>query len=354
MKSTAYLTCLILPGLVGASLTASGWRTFGAMIVVFGILPFVEWAIGERRQSDTEAHLKELARRPGYTRLLHLFAWLHFGLLVAFLVRIDRGGWTSLEFAGLCSAMGMSCGAIAINIAHELGHRRRPVDRRMAMALLHTSFYPQFHLEHNRGHHVYVATDRDPATAVEGSSVYAFMPRAVAGVLRGAFHVGGEPLVARGRSPWHWSNPLLQSLAIQLALMVAVALLFSPVALLAWVLAGAVGIYLLESVDYVEHYGLRRERRPDGSFEPVGHQHAWNSDHLLGRLLLFELPRHSDHHVQAARPYQALRTRDDAPRLPGGYPMMMLLAAVPPLWFRIMNPRLPTRRRQGAAATGSP
>ena len=344
MTRVAYASCALLPALVAAGLLASGWWTFFAPAVVFGVLPVVEWALGERREQAPAAQLAEMARDPRYTQLLHLFAWVHFALLAVFFARVERSDLSLVELCGLCTSMGVSCGAIAINVAHELGHRRRAIDRRMAMALLHSSFYPQFHLEHNRGHHVYVATGKDPATAPLGMSLYRFFFRAVPGVLRGAHRVAAEPLIARGKSAWSWRNALLQQLALQLALMVAVALLLSPVALLAWLGAGAFGVVLLETVDYVEHYGLRRERGVDGSYEPVRPRHSWNSDHLLGRLLLFELPRHSDHHAHAARPFQALRTDDGAPRLPGGYPTMMVLAALPPLWFRVMDPRARTHR----------
>ena len=335
MRASAYLAGLTLPLLVLASLLASGVWTFLAPAVVFGVLPALEWLVGERPESRDEATLRGLARSALHTRLLHLFGWLHLALLGLFCWQVSRGGWTGVELAGWIASAGTSCGSIAINVAHELGHRRRAIDRRMALALLHSSFYPQFFIEHNRGHHVHVGTEHDAATAPRGMSVYRYFLRTLVGELRSSWRLG--------------SSELLRMAAIQVAALVAVAFALTPIAAAAWVGAGLVGVLMLQTVAYVEHYGLRRERGGDGELEPIEVWHSWNSDHLIGRLFLFELPRHSDHHAHAARPYQCLRSDEDAPRLPGGYPMMMVLASLPPLWFRVMDPRAERTRIEAGA-----
>lgn len=336
----AYALPLLFVVVCDVSVHGNGLWCFSLTILIFGILPLVEAAVGPRRGSGDAERFKRRARAPGFTWLIRLIGALVIVELAGALFRVSDSAIEPHQLIGATLALGSLLGAVGITIAHELGHRRNRFDRILAHTLLHASWYPHFLVEHNQGHHLHVGTPRDPASARPGESLYRFLPRVFAGTLASAFEIGGRRLVAAGRSPWGLGNPVVRMGWIQAVAAGLVGVLCGPVELAVWVAAGLIGALHLELVDYIEHYGLTRRRLEGGAYEPVTPRHSWNSDHLVGRLFLFELPRHSDHHAQAARPYQALRTLDGAPQLPAGYPAMMLMALVPPLWRRVMDPRV--------------
>jgi alkane 1-monooxygenase len=236
--------------------------------------------------------------------------------------------------------MGVACGALGINVAHELGHRVKALDRALSKTLLASSLYMHLIIEHNLGHHRHVSTDQDPASAERGISLYRFLPRSIWGGLRSAWRLEAERLAAAGLAFWSPANEMIRFTLIQLGLLAAVYAIFGLPGLLGYLMTAAVGIGLLETVNYIEHYGLRRQKKASGRYERVMPHHSWNSSHPYGRLMLYELTRHSDHHYLASRPYQILRHFEEAPQMPAGYPAMVLLATVPPLWFAVMNPRV--------------
>ena len=351
MPLLAYLAPLLFPVLVLLSFFSEGWWTLAPVVCVWGLLPAMEAAIGPVRDNLETDQLRARAHQRGFSYVLYLHAALHFVVLGAFLWRLDSGAGGTLEWAGWILAMGISCGTVAINIAHELGHKRRRFDQRLAKLLLTSSFWPQFFFDHNRGHHVHVGTREDATTARLGESLFAFLPRAMWGETVGAWRLSSEGLRRRGKPLLHPNNEILRWWGLGALGLAVVAVALGPEIAGAWFLAGMIGVVLLEAVDYIEHYGLTRERLPSGDLEPVDTTHSWNSDFLLGRLLLVELVRHSDHHANAARPFQSLRSVDGAPQHPLGYPGMMVLAACPPLWFRVMHPRIENlRANKGLAA----
>ena len=241
--------------------------------------------------------------------------------------------------------MGLVCGIFGINVGHELGHRKPVYERIMARALLLTSLYMHFYIEHNRGHHKHVGTPSDPATAPYGCSVYRFWLRSIPGVFRKAWD-----LAALAQSRQRHSllqNEMLQYLLIELGFCLLLGLLFGWQALLYFLAAALIGILLLETVNYIEHYGLMRKEIAPGRYERAQPEHSWNSDHLIGRAMLFELSLHSDHHYLASRKYQMLKNHPQAPQLPTGYPGSMLLALLPPAWFLVMHKRIRCYREQG-------
>jgi alkane 1-monooxygenase len=197
-----------------------------------------------------------------------------------------------------------------------------------------------FAIEHLRGHHQRVATDEDHASARLNETVFAFFWRSIIGQLGSAWNLERQRLVKRGSSVFSVRNEMLWFGAIQTGSWGALVALFGWSTGWALIAVAAVAVILLEVVNYVEHYGLRRAIDSRGRWEPVGPQHSWNSDHRLSRAMLFELPRHTDHHMNAGRSYSTLQSVDHAPQLPAGYPTMVLIALVPPLWFRLMNPRV--------------
>lgn len=212
------------------------------------------------------------------------------------------------------------------------------VDRWMAKLLLIPPLYSHFTLEHNYGHHMHVATPKDPATARKNQPLYLFFIRSIGLSYLNAWKIGNKMLEVKQKPKWQ--HEVLWGHAAQLGLLMIVYWLSGPVGLFAYVCTAIVGMLALESVNYIEHYGLVRGRLPSGRYEPMRQNHSWNSNHELGRIILFELVRHADHHFQTTRKYQALRHLDKSPQLPFGYPMSIMIAFVPPLLFRIMNSRL--------------
>jgi alkane 1-monooxygenase len=244
-----------------------------------------------------------------------------------------------VDKAGLMASVGL-VGGLAINAAHELGHTRVRAERRLSKVALAQTCYGHFYVEHNRGHHVRIATAEDPASARFDESLYAFIPRSVSGGLRSAWRLEATRLGGIGKPLWSFYNDILNAWLITLALFTVLSVWFGPV-VLPWLIGQAiVGFCLLETDNYMEHYGLRRQKLPSGRYERIRPAHSWNSSTVITNVLLFHLQRHSDHHVNPLRPYQVLRHVDEAPQLPSGYSAMLLLALFPPLWRRVMNPRV--------------
>jgi alkane 1-monooxygenase len=337
VRRAKYLLAFTIPLAGGLSLLAEGVWTFGALVYAFGLLPLLELVLPPARANLSDVERSYVARDPWFDRLLVLMVPIQVGLLAYFVTHPGEDGVT---FTGRVFAMGLLCGVLGINVAHELGHRPDRFSQRCAHVLLATSLYTHFFIEHNRGHHRNVATPDDPATARRGEWVQLFWLRAVFGGIAGAWRLEAERLRRQGKSPWHLDNQFLRLQALQWAAFGAVAWGLGSTAALGWLAAAAFGGCLLETVNYIEHYGLQRPRLNAHRYVPVEPEHSWNSDHVLGRMILFELSRHSDHHHRPAQPYAQLDHIDHAPQLPTGYPGMMLLSLVPPLFFRVMRPRL--------------
>jgi alkane 1-monooxygenase len=233
--------------------------------------------------------------------------------------------------------MGIMCGVFGINVAHELGHSTKFFDRLVARILLSTSLYMHFYVEHNKGHHKWIGTVQDPATARKNESLYAFWLRVIPGSYLSAWKISSNECKRKNQS-LIFNETFIYSI-IQLILCVGI-FMWNPIALLSFLLVAILGAMLLETVNYIEHYGLTRKKVNENRFEQVAPEHSWNSDHILGRAVLFELSRHSDHHANPERPYQDLRSLDTSKQLPFGYPAMMVLALFPTKWFQLMNPLL--------------
>ena len=201
-----------------------------------------------------------------------------------------------------------------------------------------------FFIEHNRGHHKNVSTDADPASSRLGETVYAFYFRTIWGSWMSAWHLEAEKLKRNNLPFWSTKNEMLRFQVIQLVLLISIGLVFGGTTLLFFIVGSLIGILLLETVNYIEHYGLRRKKNGD-KYERTLPIHSWNSNHPLGRLILLELSRHSDHHYMASRKYQILRHFDESPQMPTGYPGMLLLSLFPPLWFKLMHRRIDAYRQ---------
>jgi len=330
-----FLLGLLLPALTVQSVSQ---RPQTAGFVALGVLVLI---------AALEAFFPALARSPaplaegGSLRwVLRLFVPLELALLAAGATAAMNASWPTL--LGVAIAVGFVTGAQGITFAHELGHSRHRADRALGWVLMTLVGYPQFMVEHYRGHHVRAATWDDPASARPGESLWAFLPRTLAGSLRSAWALESRQL-ARVHRGWG-ASPLLWATVAIVAWVLALALLGQGKLLAFWLAQSAFAVWLLETVNYIEHYGLQRRVQADGRPEPFGVAHAWNADHVLSNSLLANLQRHSDHHVHAWKPFASLQALP-GPQLPTGYSGCILLASVPPLWFAVMEPR-----RAGVAA----
>lgn len=349
MPVFAYAAVLLVPALAAVGLAVGGAATWLVPALVYGLIPLAELALpGPRRNAPAAV---EEARRasPWFDFVIYACVPVQLGLVVALAARAPSlEGWA---LAGAIVSVGTCCGALGINIGHELGHRVRRRDQVLARVMLSTSLYAHFFVEHNRGHHARVATPEDPASARLGETLPAFWVRSVRDSWLSAWRLEAERLGRRGRSAWSLDNEVLVGAVVQPAIVLGLGLAFGPVGAGAFVAAAVIGALLLETINYVEHYGLSRAPRPDGGWERVTPRHSWTSDRPVSRALLFELPRHADHHAYAGRPYAVLRHFDDAHELPTGYAGMLLLALVPPLFFAVMDRHLARERVRLAPAT---
>jgi alkane 1-monooxygenase len=250
----------------------------------------------------------------------------------------DELAW--YDIVGRIWVMGLLCGVFGINVGHELGHRINIFEQTMAKMLLLTSQYMHFFIEHNKGHHKRVATPEDPSSARYGEWVYSFYFRSIVFSYFSAWEIAANEVKKKGRPVFSLYNEMIQFTLIQVAFVALIFFGFGWLTTLYYLAAAGIGIALLETVNYIEHYGLQRKELADGKYERAMPAHSWNSNHIIGRLMLFELSRHSDHHYLASRKYQVLRHHDDSPQMPTGYPGMMLLSLIPPVWFYVMNKRI--------------
>jgi alkane 1-monooxygenase len=335
-----YLSGYSIPAVAFVSITWPQWAAFATVVFAFVIIPLFEFLLPLNRENVPEAQEFEWNANRWYDYILYLSVPVQYGCLGWFLYQVHAHDFTALQLTGMTLSAGIVCGVIGINIAHELGHRNKTSEQYMALALLLSAQYMHFYVEHNRGHHRYVATPLDPATARKGESLYRFQIRSMVMGYFSAWKIQAEILRKEGKSWLSLSNRMLLYQIMQLTLIVAVFATWGLLSGLLYLAAACVGILLLETINYIEHYGLSRKQRPDGSYEKVLHSHSWNANQILGRLLLFELTRHADHHYKASRKYQILRHDDRSPQLPAGYPAMMLLSTIPPLWYYIMDRRI--------------
>lgn len=277
--------------------------------------------------------------------------WFVFPPLLALLVHglhlVSTGGLRWWEIAGVALSLGIVNGGIGLTAAHELIHRRAAWERGLGVALSSLVLWALFRIEHVHGHHRTVGTPDDPTTARLGESLYAYIPRSILGSIREAWRIETDRLARLGRPAFDLGNRMLHYAAIHLASVVAVWVLFGPAALLVFIVQALVGVQLLQSTGYIEHYGLTRAPNGRGGWTRMGPRHSWNSAHRLTNWMTFNLGLHAGHHTWPGKPFPELVDDADAMRMPLGYPGMVLLAMVPPLWFRVMDPKV----RAAAAPT---
>jgi len=331
----------LLPVLAAWLAHGTGWTVwwFAGPIVVFGVIPVLDTVFGRDASNPPEAAVPALEADRYYRWCTWLYLPLQYaGFLWAAHLAV-RGDLSPVAYLGLALTVGTVAG-IGINTAHELGHKRDRLERRLSKLALAQSAYGHFYVEHNRGHHANVSTPEDPASARLGESFWRFLPRTVGGSLRSGWSIAAASQTRRGESVWSWRNDVLNAWALSVALFAGTTAWLGPRVLPFVVVQAVLGFLLLEVVNYIEHYGLLRQRVANGRYERCLPRHSWNSNNLASNLFLYHLERHSDHHANPTRRYQSLRHVEEAPQLPSGYALMICIAAVPPLWRRVMDPRV--------------
>jgi alkane 1-monooxygenase len=340
MKDLKYLLAYSVPLSAFLALQWHGWWSWATVILAFGIFPILDALFVPSTVNFARSEEKSRLSNRFFDMLLYIAAPICFILVYFYFRAIQSGEMANYEYVGMTFSIGIVLGALGINVAHELGHRANKWEQFLAKAGLLPVLYQHFFIEHNRGHHKHVSTDKDPATARVNEWIYAFFFRSIIGQYFGAWRLEKMRLSKKGLPRFHWQNEMMRFSIYQTLYLAAVVAVFGW-NMLPYALAIAlIGVLLLETINYIEHYGLRRRLLPSGRPERVLPKHSWNADQEMGRIVLFELTRHSDHHYLASRKYQILRHMEDSPQLPTGYPASMLMALVPPLWFYVMNRRL--------------
>lgn len=319
--------------------TGNEWWLVLPLLLNYVIAPVLDWVVGEDENNPPDEVVMQLDQDRYYRWLTWLVVPLHYVTLIGcawYAATADLSVW---GFIGLAVIAGMVAG-LAINTGHELGHKNSKLEKNLSKWVLAVPAYGHFWIEHNRGHHRDVATADDPASSRMGENIYKFALREIPGAFLGAWQQEKERLERRGKSVWDPNNQILQTSTISVGIAVLLILLFGWVMVPFLVIHHVFAYWQLTSANYIEHYGLLRQRNEDGKLERCMPHHSWNSNHTISNLVLFHLERHSDHHAHPLRRYQSLKHYENLPQLPNGYFGMYLLAYVPPLWFRVMDERL--------------
>ncbi len=352
-RKLGYLSAFVLPLLVVWGYYMGGGFNFTNVIFVFLIIPIMDEWVGKDSYNISSDKIKDVSEDTFYRYVTYAWVYVQLGLILWACLMIARGTMNWLELSGLTLSVALTTGGIGITVAHELGHKKSALERFYAKVLLLSVCYMHFYIEHNRGHHVRVATPGDPATARRGESFYAFWLRAVFHGYTHAWHLENDRLERMGKNRLDYSNAMIAYTVLPIAFGLLLWLIFSllmqtntwqvPVF---FFVQSILAFTLLELVDYIEHYGIVRKLSSEGKYERVNPLHSWNANHLISNLFLFQLQRHSDHHAYAIKRYQVLDHVEESPQLPAGYPAMILIALLPPLWFYLMDRRLETWKNQ--------
>ena len=341
VKSLKYLAAYTIPLSAYIGITMGGGWSYLTPVYAFLLIPLLEILLpeDEKNLDDSDRDAQGVSRI--YDWMLYANIAIVYSLIWIVGKEISSGPLETFEYIGIAFSLGIVLGTNGINVGHELGHRQASPERFLGKMLLLPSLYMHFYIEHNFGHHLHAATREDPATARYSQSVYHFWATSVTRQYINAWRIQKGLLVRTNRAFLSIYNDMLWYLVIQAAYLGALYWLFGAFATGFLILCGIIGFLLLETVNYIEHYGLLRKKLSSGRYERVRQVHSWNSNHIMGRIVLYELTRHSDHHYKSSKKYQLLDYHESSPEMPFGYPTSVVLSLVPPLWFHIMNPRVP-------------
>ena len=346
MCDLKYLFAYTVPLSAFISFESMGLGTYVAVIYAFVVLPFLDLIIGNHTENLSKDEKDNKKSKWVFDAMLYLNLPIVFSLLYLVFTKIETQEYAVYELIGLGLSAGILLATNAINVAHELGHRTPYFERFMSKCLYMPCLYMHFYIEHNFGHHMNVATPNDGATARYNQTVFSFWVTSVTRQYADAWKRQIKLLKTKKRTFFSVKNDMLWYHLIQPTYIFGVFYFFSINAMLFAIAIGVVSFLFLESINYIEHYGLRRFKMPSGRYERVQPYHSWNSNFNIGRIVLYELTRHSDHHFKSSKKYQLLNSYEQSPTLPLGYPASILLSFIPPLWFKIMNPLVPEQMKE--------
>jgi alkane 1-monooxygenase len=346
VRDLKYLFAYTVPLSAFISFESMGLGTYTSVIYAFIALPFLDLIIGNHTENLSKDEKDNIASKWVFDAMLYLNLPIVFSLLYLVFTKIETQEYAVYELIGLGLSAGILLATNAINVAHELGHRTPYFERFMSKCLYMPCLYMHFYIEHNFGHHMNVATPKDGATAKYNQTVFSFWVTSVTRQYADAWIRQIKLLKTEKRPFFSVKNDMLWYHLIQPTYIFGVFYFFSINAMLFAIAIGVVSFLFLESINYIEHYGLRRFKTSSGRYERVQPHHSWNSNFNIGRIVLYELTRHSDHHFKSSKKYQLLNSYDQSPTLPFGYPASILLSLVPPLWFKIMNPLVPKEMKE--------
>ena len=320
---------------------------YATPILGFVVIPVMDFIFGDESFQPNESdEITEKDSMP-YKLLTWIYAPVHIGIT-------GWGAWyysvhsmTIVEASGLLLSVGISSGALGFTVGHELAHRGNRFERSLSVAILSFTNYTHFIIEHCVGHHARVATPADPASSRLGENLYAFLPRTVYGGWTNAWSYEEKRVSKHKGIKKHLANRMLHYTFLQALINLGFILFLGLEGWCFFFFVSIISVLLLEVINYIEHYGLRREMvdKDRQRYEKVQPHHSWNANHKISNLFLFRLQRHSDHHAHPLRRYQLLRSYHQVPQLPYGYPTMTLLAFIPSLWSLVMDPRVAAARK---------
>lgn len=343
LKDLKYLAALTIPLSAIIGLYLKGVWCYLTPAYAFVFIPILELLLPQNNANFTKETAKNRTINAFFDWLLYLNIPIVFGVLIWTLLEVFLNSLETYEFVGFVLTIGMMFSANGINVAHELGHRQTTNERFLGKLLLLPSLYMHFYIEHNYGHHLHAATKEDPATAKYNQTVYSFWVTSIFRQYISAWNIQMGLLKNNRQNFISIKNDMFWFTISQASYLIVVFFVFGKTTLLFAVLSAITGFLLLETVNYIEHYGLLRLKTESGRYERVKAIHSWNSNHVVGRIILYELTRHSDHHFKSSKKYQVLECHENSPQMPYGYPTSMVLALIPPLWFAIMNKRVPRK-----------
>ncbi len=341
MKDLKYIFAYTIPASAYISFISSGIWTYSTVFYAFLAIPILDVLTGESKENLSEEDASYKKTKWIFDLMLYFNIPIVFGLLFIFFSNIQLNDYTTFEIVGLVLSGGILLATNGINVGHELGHRTSYFERFFCKMLYMPCLYMHFYIEHNFGHHLKVATPEDGASARYNQTLYSFWFSSVTRQYKSAWKIQIEMLNRKGLSFFSSKNDMLWYHLIQPIYLIGIYGLFSLKVMFIAILIGVVAFLFLECINYIEHYGLRRIKSEFGRYERVQPYHSWNSNFKVGRITLYELTRHSDHHYKSSKKYQILNSHKECPTLPFGYPTSILLSLVPPLWFRVMNPLVP-------------
>jgi len=337
MKDLKYLMSYSIALIAFLGISLGGIYNYLAVIYTFIFIPLLEIIVKRSNEKYTENEISNRLLDPFFDILLYLNIPLVFSIFFFSLNKLTLASSIS-DLIGIILSTSIVMATNGINVGHELGHRKSIFSRTCSKLLYLPCQYMHFYIEHNYGHHINVATPEDPATAKYKQNLYSFWVTSVFRTYLSAWKIQFKLLKISKRGFLSIKNDMIFYTLFQFIFLFIIYSYFGLYITLLSIIMSIISFLFLETINYVEHYGLLRKKDSNGRYERVKPHHSWNSNHTIGRIVLYELTRHSDHHFKSSKKYQVLESLEDCPHLPYGYPTSILLSLIPPIWFKIMNP----------------